>query len=279
MAAASITMSKFIAGLIITILIASTISAGIAVSTQLITGPRGPQGEKGETGPQGLQGEQGEKGSAGPAGATGATGATGSQGPAGANGATWRNGTGVPSSSLGSNGDFYLDLDNSDVYNKISGSWVWIANIRGETGATGATGATGPEGPPGPTAFNYTNIGSIANVTFAEMNFGQVSITAPENGVVHIVLTGYATIRANQSCFIGLGTTPTIYDLNTVIVGVDSGGSETEVLYSGFANQAVVPVTAGNTYTFYANAQRVSDLDSALISLDGVYLTATFLAT
>jgi hypothetical protein len=76
-------MSKFIAGLIITILIASTISAGIAVSTQLITGPRGPQGEKGEQGPQGPQGEQGETGPAGSAGAAGATGATGPQGPAG----------------------------------------------------------------------------------------------------------------------------------------------------------------------------------------------------
>ena len=145
MAATSITMSKFIAGLIITILVASAISAGIAVSTQLITGPRGPQGEQGETGPQGPQGEQGETGATGPAGSAGAAGSQGSQGPAGVNGATWLNGTGVPSSSLGSNGDFYLNLANSDVYNKISGSWVWVANIRGATGAQGDRGFGVPQ--------------------------------------------------------------------------------------------------------------------------------------
>jgi hypothetical protein len=173
MAAASITMSKFIAGLIITILIASTISAGIAVSTQLITGPQGPQGEKGETGPQGpqgLQGEQGEKGSAG------------------ANGATWRNGTGVPSSSLGSNGDFYLNLANSDVYNKISGSWVWIANIQG------ATGATGPQGPAG--------VYTIENMT------GWVSAPAYDSGWVEVSGSNPAV-----PFYHGLGTTNVIVDL------------------------------------------------------------------
>jgi hypothetical protein len=187
MAATSITMSKFIAGLIITILIASTISAGIAVSTQLITGPRGPQGEKGETGqqgPQGLQGEQGEKGPAGPAGATGATGP---QGPTGANGATWRNGTGVPSSSLGSNGDFYLNLANSDVYNKISGAWVWVTNIHG------ATGATGPQGPAG--------VYTIENMT------GWVPAPAYDSGWVE--LNGSSVVRFDH----GLGTTDVTVDL------------------------------------------------------------------
>jgi len=210
MAATSITMSKFIAGLIITILIASTISAGIAVSTQLITGPRGPQGEKGETGPQGpqgLQGEQGEKGSAGPAGATGATGATGSQGPAGANGATWRNGTGVPSSSLGSNGDFYLNLDNSDVYNKISGSWVWVANIRGETGATG------PQGPAG--------VYTIENMT------GWVSAPAYDSGWVEVSGSNPAV-----PFYHGLGTTNVIVDLRmnasqpSTAIGISDGSYE-----------------------------------------------------
>jgi hypothetical protein len=207
MAATSITMSKFIAGLIITILIASTISAGIAVSTQLITGPQGPQGEKGETGPQGpqgLQGEQGEKGSAGPAGATGATGATGSQGPAGADGATWRNGTGVPSSSLGSNGDFYLDLDNSDVYNKISGAWVWVANIRGATGAQGPAGV-------------YT----IENMT------GWVSAPAYDSGWVEVSGSNPAV-----PFYHGLGTTNVIVDLRmnasqpSTAIGISDGSYE-----------------------------------------------------
>jgi hypothetical protein len=89
MAQAGLTTGKFIAGLIITILVASAISAGIAVSTQLITGPRGPQGETGPQGlegPQGPQGEQGETGATGPAGLTGARGPQGPQGEQGEQG-------------------------------------------------------------------------------------------------------------------------------------------------------------------------------------------------
>lgn len=190
----------------------------------------------------GPQGSKGEKGDTGPRGLQGEQGAAGTTGPAGATG---------PAGSTGATG---------------------------ATGTTGATGATGPQGPPGITPSNYSDIGYVNNVTTDEMNFGSVSLTAPANGSVHIMLTGFATIRANQSCYIDLGTTPTGYDLNTVIVGVASGGSETEQLYCGFAVQAVVPVTVGNEYTFYANGQRRSG-DSATINLDGVYLTAIFLAT
>jgi hypothetical protein len=92
MAATSVTMNKFIAGLIITILVASAISAGIAVSTQLITGPQGPQGEQGETGATGPRGAtgpagpQGETGLAGPQGEQGLEGPQGPQGPQGERG-------------------------------------------------------------------------------------------------------------------------------------------------------------------------------------------------
>ena len=86
MAQAGLTTGKFIAGLIITILVASAISAGIAVSTQLITGPQGPQGETGPQGPEGPQGPQGEQGEKGAIGPEGPTGARGPQGPAGPQG-------------------------------------------------------------------------------------------------------------------------------------------------------------------------------------------------
>lgn len=200
-------MSKFIAGLIITILIASTISAGIAVSTQLITGPRGPQGENGEQGTQGPQGEQGETGPAGSAGAAGATGATGTQGQAGVNGATWLNGTGVPSSSLGSNGDFYLNLANGDVYNKITGSWTKVANIRG------ATGATGPQGPAG--------VYTIANMT------GWVPAPAYDSGWIELPGSN-PSVRFDH----GLGTTNVIVDLRmnasqpSTVIGISDGSYE-----------------------------------------------------
>jgi hypothetical protein len=82
-----VTIGKFIAGIVIAILVASAISIG--ASSQLLLGPQGPKGDKGDTGAPGATGAQGPKGDTGatgptgPAGATGAAGATGPQGPAG----------------------------------------------------------------------------------------------------------------------------------------------------------------------------------------------------
>jgi len=84
--AASITMGKLIAGILVAILAASVIS--IIVSTMFATGPQGPEGLQGDTGPQGATGPQGETGPIGPQGPTGPAGPTGSTGPTGATGAT-----------------------------------------------------------------------------------------------------------------------------------------------------------------------------------------------
>lgn len=70
-------------------------------------------------------------------------------------GAGWLSGSGVPSSGLGVDGDMYLRTSNGDLYQKASGAWSVLMNIKGPTGstgaagATGATGATGPAGPAG----------------------------------------------------------------------------------------------------------------------------------
>ncbi len=105
----------------------------------------------------------------GPAGAPGATGATGAPGPSGAQGAvgpagsctaqTILNGSGPPSQSTGTDGDFYIDTSAQVIYGPKSGSWptpgTSIVGPKGATGdpgpagATGATGATGAQGPQG----------------------------------------------------------------------------------------------------------------------------------
>ena len=79
----------------------------------------------------------------------GQTGNTGSTGAKGADGATWLSGTAVPASSLGKNGDWFLNTANYDIYQKVNGAWAKQGNIKGATGATGQTGATGPQGATG----------------------------------------------------------------------------------------------------------------------------------
>lgn len=113
------------------------------------TGPTGPQGPAGASGATGAQGPAGAQGIAGPIGPTGATGATG---PAGADGRTILSGTTAPSSSLGANGDFYVNTSTSMLYGpKASGAWPAGVSLIGPAGAVGATGATGPQGPAGST--------------------------------------------------------------------------------------------------------------------------------
>ena len=71
------------------------------------------KGEKGDPGEQGSQGIQGEKGS---------------------DGCSVLTGTGVPDSSLGKDGDSYIDLSSYNYYVKENGSWEEKGNIKGADG-------------------------------------------------------------------------------------------------------------------------------------------------
>lgn len=116
-----------LAGALIATLVLSVV-ASYGLTT--VIGPKGERGLHGEQGPPGATGP------AGPTGATGPTGPAGATGAPGANGATWLSGSSVPASSLGNNGDYYLDVANHDIYNKASGAWTKLFNI-----AAGANGA------------------------------------------------------------------------------------------------------------------------------------------
>lgn len=95
-------------------------------------------------GKDGATGPQGATGATGPTGTTGAVGATGPTGPAGANGSVIYSGNGAPSTSVGTTGDFYLDLTAGMLYGpKTAGGWGTGFSLKGATGATGATGAAG----------------------------------------------------------------------------------------------------------------------------------------
>jgi hypothetical protein len=132
MATVTLTMGKFIAGIVIAILVSSAISVG--VSTILIAGlqgPKGPQGEQGEQGPAGLKGDTGDTGPQGPTGpkgdtgaigATGQAGVTGPQGPEGPQGPQGEPGVGVeptgyisiPASAFvrgGNDNNVYISID------------------------------------------------------------------------------------------------------------------------------------------------------------------------
>jgi len=219
----SITQSKFIAGIIIAVLLASAISIG--ASTILITGPEGPQGE---TGPQGLKGD------------TGATGDTGLAGTPGAIG---------PQGLKGDKGD---------------------------------TGATGPQGPPGVGLIEYNDTyaqTSFGILTTTPTNLAHVDLTAPANGYVHLTLTALARTGGDSTAVIlGLGKTIASTDLYYTYAGVTEGTGTLYTLWPITA-QALVPVTQGNSYTFYATGYKSPTSDAQSVYLWYPYLTAVFIPT
>ena len=79
-------------------------------------------------------------------GLQGGAGGGGTAGPAGDPGSVWRDGSTVPSNTLGIDGDYYLRTTNGDVYQRAVGVYSIVTNIEGPTGPTGPTGPDGPQG-------------------------------------------------------------------------------------------------------------------------------------
>lgn len=119
------------------------------------TGDTGPAGATGAAGPAGATGAAGAQGPAGPAGPAGADGADG------ADGSKWYAGVGPPDNGLGVMGDFYLDGELGDVFEKIGAAeWSSNYNIKGTVGDTGSAGPAGADG-----AKWYAGLGAPAGGT------------------------------------------------------------------------------------------------------------------
>jgi hypothetical protein len=150
----------------------------------------------------------------------------------------------------------------------------------GATGSTGSTGSIGPQGeqgPPGVTVVNCTDIGYVSNVSYSTMNIGTVSITAPANGNVHLLLTGILYTYSNNSCYLDIANGTLSPSLDWTYSGMLDGPGDERVRFS-LTSQAVTNVTQGNTYTYYARCRRSRD-DSQQLYLMQVKFTAVFYAT
>ncbi len=75
-----------------------------------------------------------------------AQGEEGQKGEDGKDGTSFLSGEGVPASTLGNDGDVYLNITTSDLYKKAAGEWFKIGNIKGAQGDEGAQGPQGEQG-------------------------------------------------------------------------------------------------------------------------------------
>jgi hypothetical protein len=266
-------------------------------------GPIGPQGPKGDTGltgatgPAGSTGETGEAGAVGATGATGAIGATGQQGskgdigatgPAGANGldgAKWLSGLGVPSASLGVNGDFYLNTANYDLYNKASGAWTIATNIKG---ATGATGAAGPEGINGVNGLNGATWFNGANMPSSNLGVNGDYYLNSVNGDVYNKISGAWVIFANIKGATGAtGATGTTGATGATGPMGPTGpaGSGVTIIYNDTYAHSSVPLSvdyktvANTSFTATSNGYVVLNLNAMAIIDGGTTVEAIGLGT
>jgi len=81
---------------------------------------------------------------------SGGAGSVGPTGPTGPRGSVWYQGTGSPGEISGqSQGDFYLNTQDAQVFQLTAQGWAAAGYIRGATGPAGPAGSTGPTGPAG----------------------------------------------------------------------------------------------------------------------------------
>jgi hypothetical protein len=108
-----------------------SLAAALCLGSCSKTGPAGPQGEQGQKGPQGE---------------------TGAAGIAGADGSTIYSGNELPSTAVGQQGDYYIDLATSKLYGpKTDQGWGDPLNLKGAQGETGPQGPKGDKGDQGDT--------------------------------------------------------------------------------------------------------------------------------
>lgn len=152
-----------------------------------------------------------------------------------------RIGSGTPSSSLGNDGDFYVDNLTGNYFFKASGAWSVQGNFTGATGpqgtqgiqgAPGSTGATGPAGSTGATGASGAgfNPGSPATQAFTSGTAFQPSTTKA------VALTVFANFNAVLS----------INSSVTVAICATSGGTYTTVASSSI-NLSISLLTLGGS--------------------------------
>jgi len=164
--------------------LASSSSAGLEPGAWIvIANIKGPQGDIGETGSSGAQGD------AGPSGADGIDGQDGNR---------WYSDYGPPSDDMGLVDDYYIDLTNGDIYERIQasssssgdnpGAWIVTGNIKGATGAQGVQGPQGEQGPPGEHTVTYIDADDYMETGEIPIDRDQADIFEIELGSEELVI-------------------------------------------------------------------------------------------
>jgi hypothetical protein len=174
-------------------------------------------------------------------------------------------GSGVPSSGLGNDGDFYIRTSTFDLYKKVTGAWVLQTSLIGATGATGPAGATGATGSKG-------NTGSTGSTGSTGATGTQGSTGATGSGTTGA--TGASGQGATGST--GAGTTGATGATGSVGASGSPGGATGATGSSGATGATGAGATGAtgasvtdNTYDTYANLPAAGSTGKLYIVSDG----------
>jgi hypothetical protein len=121
------------------------------------------------------------------------TAPAGPPGPQGPPGSQIITGSASPTSSLGNNGDIYIQINTGDVYRKTGNTWNLIGNIKGPQGEPGQQGPTGQPGTNPEILFGTEDpdngIGNNGDL-YINTNTGQLFSKVNNNWVFRIFLKG-----------------------------------------------------------------------------------------
>lgn len=173
-------------------------------------GSDGRDGKNGKNGKDGRDGSKGEKGDRGPQGLAGKNGKNGKDGT------RWFSSRREPKYDLGKVGDFYINSDNGDYFEKTSTlGWTRKGNLRGPSGPAGYSTGGGEGGGSGEGA---TALSELTDVNLAGIADGK--ILQYDSGTSKWVVADYnaETLPIDDT------------DISTATAGTVTGSTVTEII-------------------------------------------------
>lgn len=190
----------------------------------------------------------------------------GGAGTPGADGATWLNGAIDPAANIGSNNDYYINTASYDIFQKQSGAWVKIGNLKG------AAGATGPGVPVGGTAGQFLSKKSDTDYdtqwVAAPTGGGSTDGWNPVNATLsysssdapnYVLSTG----GVDLSNVMPLGARIRLYQTNAFKYGIVVAVNATTITIYGGTDYSIANATITNPYFSVAKAPFGFPLDPA----------------
>ncbi len=126
-------------------------------------------------------------------GKDGTNGKDGADGKDGKDGQAFLNGEGEPASTLGNDGDSYIDTKTYDLYTKKNGVWVKEGSLKGNNGENGTNGKDGKDGENGEDGHTpVITIGENGNWYVDGVDTGKKATTDSQEYIVTYDLDGGA---------------------------------------------------------------------------------------